>query len=55
MDAEGKTADEDSLKIVKVTTKSDANGFVAEEEGSTENGMKQSVEAKTPSGHKKEV
>lgn len=54
MDAEGKTGDENSLKSTKVTTKSNVNGVVAEDEGSTENGVKQ-AEVKTPSGHKKEV
>ncbi|KKY38326.1 putative heavy metal tolerance protein [Diaporthe ampelina] len=54
MDAEGNTGDENSLKSTKVTTKSNVNGVVTEDEGSTENGVKQ-AEVKTPSGHKKEV
>lgn len=55
MDADGSTGDEDSPKTSKATTKSNANGVVAEDEDSTEDGAKQSAEMKTPSGHKKEV
>lgn len=55
MDADGKTGGEDSPKISDVTKKSNANGVVTEDEESTEDGVKQSAEMKTPSGHKKEV
>lgn len=53
-------SDEDRLKTPQATTKSNANGDAAngdaaKGEGSTEDGVKQSTEAKTPSGHKKEV
>lgn len=55
MDADGSTGDEDSPKTSQVTTKSNANGAVVEDEDSTEDGATQSAELKTPSGHKKEV
>lgn len=55
MEADGNTGDEDSPKISDVTKKSNANGVVADDEESTEDGVKQSEEMKTPSGHKKEV
>lgn len=55
MDADGNKGDEDSLKTANESTKSNANVVVAEEEESTEDGVKQSEEMKTPSGHKKEV
>ncbi|KAH8775628.1 hypothetical protein F5883DRAFT_519011 [Diaporthe sp. PMI_573] len=51
-DAEGNTDNEDSQNTSKATT---TNGDVTEDEGSPEDGVKQSAEVKTPSGHKKEV
>lgn len=55
MGEEVNAGDEDSLKTPNATTKSNANGCVAKGAESTENGVKQSAEVKTPSGHKKEV
>ncbi|KAK2610812.1 hypothetical protein N8I77_004213 [Diaporthe amygdali] len=45
---------DEGLKTPQATTKSNANGDAAKGEGSTEDDVKQSTEAKTPSGHKKE-
>lgn len=55
MDADGNTGDEDIPKISDATKKLSANGVVTDDEESTEDGVKQSEEMKTPSGHKKEV